>query len=147
MNHWLEYSAAIEDLYLQMVSPVFKKHGLTFMEFTVLMFLYNNPQYNTASEIVKYRHLTKSHVSLAVQTLKQKKLIDCQYQKNNRRSIHLFIQDYAKEIIQDGVQAQKAFKAVLHDGLSEEEIDQINQYTEHINQNITRYISNLKEKR
>lgn len=147
MNHWLEYSAAIEDLYLQMVSPVFKKHGLTFMEFTVLMFLYNNPQYNTASEIVKYRHLTKSHVSLAVQTLKQKKLIDCQYQKNNRRSIHLFIQDYAKEIIQDGVQAQKAFKAVLHDGLSEEEIDQINQYTEHINQNITGYISNLKEKR
>lgn len=147
MNHWLEYSAAIEDLYLQMVSPVFKKHGLTFMEFTVLMFLHNNPQYNTASEIVKYRHLTKSHVSLAVQTLKQKNLIDCQYQGKNRRSIHLYVQDNALEIIQDGALAQKEFRAVLHDGLNEEEIERINQYTEHINQNITMYMSKLKEKK
>lgn len=147
MNHWLEYSAAIEDLYLQMVSPVFKKHGLTFMEFTVLMFLHNNPQYNTASEIVKYRHLTKSHVSLAVQTLKQKNLIDCQYQGKDRRSIHLYVQENALEIIQDGALAQKEFRAVLHDGLNEEEIERINQYTEHINQNITMYMSKLKEKK
>lgn len=147
MNHWLEYSAAIEDLYLQMVSPVFKKHGLTFMEFTVLMFLHNNPQYNTASEIVKYRHLTKSHVSLAVQTLKQKNLIDCQYQGKNRRSIHLYVQENASEIIQDGILIQKEFRAILHDGLNEEEIDRINQYTEHINQNITMYMSKLKEKK
>lgn len=147
MNHWLEYSAAIEDLYLQMVSPVFKKHGLTFMEFTVLMFLHNNPQYNTASEIVKYRHLTKSHVSLAVQTLKQKNLIDCQYQGKDRRSIHLYVQENAFEIIQDGALAQKEFRAVLHDGLTEEEIERINQYTEQINQNITMYMSKLKEKK
>lgn len=147
MNHWLEYSAAIEDLYLQMVSPVFKKHGLTFMEFTVLMFLHNNPQYNTASEIVKYRHLTKSHVSLAVQTLKQKNLIDCQYQGKDRRSIHLYVQENALEIIQDGALAQKEFRAVLHDGLNEEEIERINQYTEQINQNITMYMSKLKEKK
>lgn len=147
MNHWLEYSVAIEDLYLQMVSPVFKKHGLTFMEFTVLMFLHNNPQYNTASEIVKYRHLTKSHVSLAVQTLKQKNLIDCQYQEKDRRSIHLYVQENALEIIQDGALAQKEFRAVLHDGLTEEEIERINQYTEHINQNITMYMSKLKEKK
>ena len=41
-----------QNLYEQTVMPVCREFGLTYMEFTVLMFLQNNPQYDTAAQIV-----------------------------------------------------------------------------------------------
>ena len=58
-----------QNLYERTVMPVCRKFGLTYMEFTVLMFLQNNPQYDTAAQIVKIRRLTKSHVSVTLKSL------------------------------------------------------------------------------
>lgn len=146
MNSWIEYSAAIEELYSQIVAPIFKKYELTFMEFTVLMFLTNNPQYNTAAEIVKYRHLTKSHVSMSVHALKQRNLLVCKHQGKDRRSIHLYVSKEADSIIQEGLIAQNNFKNILHDGFSQEEIAMMSEFIQRIDQNISIYTQKLKEK-
>ena len=65
----IEFLSDSAKLYQDTVLPVCKKYGLTYMEFGVLMFLYNNPQYNTAAQIVSVRHIPKSHVSISVKSL------------------------------------------------------------------------------
>lgn len=71
----IEFLSDSAKLYQDTVLPVCKKYGLTYMEFGVLMFLYNNPQYNTAAQIVSMRHIPKSHVSISVKSLMEKGLL------------------------------------------------------------------------
>lgn len=40
------------------------------------MFLHNNPQYNTAADIVKVRKSTKSHVSISLKDLEGKGMVE-----------------------------------------------------------------------
>ena len=40
------------------------------------MFLHNNPQYNTAADIVKVRKSTKSHVSTSLKDLEGKGMVE-----------------------------------------------------------------------
>ena len=71
----IDHYASGEYLYDRMCAPLCQKHGLTHMEFVVLMFLANNPGFDTAAQIVKYRRLTKSHVSLAVRSLLERRFL------------------------------------------------------------------------
>ena len=61
--------------YEELTKTVCDKFGLTRMEYDILMFLHNNPQHNTAAEIVKIRKSTKSHVSTSLKELEKKGLI------------------------------------------------------------------------
>ena len=47
VKNYFAHCVDVEELYENMVSPVCEKYELTYMEFTVLMFLTNNPQYDT----------------------------------------------------------------------------------------------------
>ena len=49
--NYFAHCVDVEEVYKNMISPVYEKYKLTYMEFTVLMFLANNPQYNTATQI------------------------------------------------------------------------------------------------
>ena len=49
VKNYFAHCVDVEELYENMVSPVCEKYELTYMEFTVLMFLANNPQYDTAT--------------------------------------------------------------------------------------------------
>lgn len=136
MSNSFEHYAAVENMYSQIVSPVCAKHDLTYMEFTVLMFLANNPQYNTATEIVKYRHLTKSHVSISVRSLQERGLLSGEFRERDRRTIHLCVLEQAKPVITDGIAAQKKFRQVLFAGFTDEEQALMTKFMERINQNI-----------
>ena len=70
MHSVFEHYILGEQAYTQMVTPVCEKHGMTYAEMTVLLFLANNPALDTASDIAKCRNLAKSHVSLSVRSWK-----------------------------------------------------------------------------
>ena len=46
------------------------RHGLNQLEIDILLFLHNNPDCRTASDICRYRGLAKSNVSKAVEHLR-----------------------------------------------------------------------------
>ena len=52
LRNMFEHYAAGEKLYTSTVAPVCEAHELTYMEFTILLFLANNPQFDTASHVV-----------------------------------------------------------------------------------------------
>lgn len=146
MENVFRHYAANESLYTATVSPVCEKYGLTYMEFTVLMFLANNPQFDTASDIVKYRHLTKSHVSMSVRSLEDKGLLKGEHHKPNRRTIHLTVLDAADAIVAAGRKAQQAFGKILFSGFSDSEYEQFTAFMKQIDQNIADHIDLTQKK-
>jgi len=136
MESLFRHYAANESLYTATVSPVCEKYGLTYMEFTVLMFLANNPQFDTASDIVRYRHLTKSHVSMSVRSLQDKGLLKGEYHKPNRRTIHLTVLEDADPIVTDGRSAQQNYGSILFSGFDESEYAMFVAYMKRIDNNI-----------
>ena len=112
------------------------KHDITFMEFTVLMFLSNNPEYDTASEIVKYRHLSKSHVSMSLKTLLQKNMIEIIIDDIDHRVSHIKLLPNTKVITDEGRVAQKEFFEAVFKGFEEKDFEKLKQYIIQINNNI-----------
>ena len=71
MYFWDQHKT-ITNYYELLSSGICDRYGLTQMEYDILMFLHNNPQFNTAAEIVKVRKSTKSHVSTSLKSLEYK---------------------------------------------------------------------------
>ena len=111
----------LKSAYSACVKPVCRKFELTQMEFDVLMFLANNPDYDTAADIVRLRKFTISHVSAALKALADRGLLETFYAEGNRKSIHLNLLPAAEGIISEGRTAQERFGAALFDGFSESE--------------------------
>ena len=136
----IDHYASGEYLYDRMCAPVCQQYGLTHMEFVVLMFLANNPGFDTAAQIVRYRRLTKSHVSLAVRALLEKRYLIGTDGVDDRRTIHLSLTDDAEEIVSAGREVQKEFFQTIFEGFSQEEQDQMAQFMIRIDENIKRNI-------
>lgn len=125
-----------QSLYEKSVMPVCKTYGLTYMEFTVLMFLQNNPKYDTAAQLVKIRRLSKSHVSVSVKGLQEKGLVKGVYYPGNQKTLHLQLTEAAKPIVEAGLRAQREFGAMLVRGFSPEEVAQLQYLTDKLHENM-----------
>lgn len=122
MIFW-EGQKALTTLYEKMTESVRKKYDLTQIEFDVLMFLHNNPQYKTATDVVKIRKLAKSHVSLAISALQNKRYLSARHENGNKKTVVLAITENATTLISDGERAQIDFGKTLFDGFSQSEMD------------------------
>lgn len=112
---------AMKRRYAREMAPVLEKWQLNSMEADVLLFLGNNPGYDTASDMVQLRQLTKSHVSKAVESLTAKGLLAQERDKINRRRVHLLLLPAALPILEEGQQAQQRFVDALTRGFSPED--------------------------
>lgn len=112
---------AMKRRYAREMAPVLDKWQLNSMEADVLLFLGNNPGYDTASDMVQLRQLTKSHVSKAVESLTAKGLLAQERDKINRRRVHLLLLPAALPILEEGQQAQQRFVDALTRGFSPED--------------------------
>lgn len=140
-NLW-EHQNAIKSLYSKCVGEICVKHNITRMELDILLFLSNNPYFDTATDIIEIRYLSKSQVSSSIKLLEQYGYLRKEYINCNRKTAHLKICEAAMDIIHDGKAAQEKFLAILLKGFSQEELDNMKQYTDRIWYNIN---SHLKE--
>ena len=134
MHFWDEHKT-ITRYYEMKVSGVCEKYQLRQLEYDILMFIYNNPAYNTAADIVRIRKSTKSHVSTSLKVLEDRGFIE-------HVTIHLL--QLANEVIEDGIWAQKEFAQDMFEGLSEEEIKVFMSVFQKVYDNAERMISNEK---
>lgn len=142
MNKLLENIFMSRELYQTILNPVCSKYGITHTEATVLLFLANNPHFDTARDIVERRRLTKSAVSAATRNLQDRGLIKGKFANGNHRSIHLTLCDSAKEIVEEGNRAQNDFFSVLTEGFTEKEKSEFKRYFERVTENISAYNRN-----
>ena len=118
MYFWDKHKT-ITSYYELLSGEVCERYELTQMEYDILMFLHNNPQHNTAAEIVKVRKSTKSHVSTSL--------------------------DKAEEIVEAGINAQKQFARNVLKGLTEEEKYMCINVFDKICNNAEEYLREYKE--
>ncbi len=144
LNLW-EHQNAVKTLYSRCVERVCERHDLTRMELDILLFLANNPLYDTASEIVEIRYLSKSQVSSSVKTLEAKGYLRREYAGGNRKTAHLKICDNALAIIADGRAAQEKFVEVMFCGISREEAELMQRCNERIHRNVDQYLKEEME--
>ena len=120
MYFWDKHKT-ITSYYELLSGRVCDRYGLTQMEYDILMFLHNNPQHNTAAEIVKVRKSTKSHVSISLKNLEKKGLVERIQSETNKKHIEIALLDKAELIVEAGINAQKEFAQDVLSGLTEEE--------------------------
>ena len=120
MYFWDKHKT-VTSYYEVLSGEVCDRYGLTQMEYDILMFLHNNPQHNTAAEIVKIRKSTKSHVSTSLKKLEEKGLVERIQSEDNKKHIEIVLLDRAALIVEAGLNAQKQFAQDVLSGLTKEE--------------------------
>ena len=135
--HFWDKHKTITSYYELLSGEVCDQYGLTQMEYDILMFLHDNPQYNTAAEIVKIRKSTKSHVSTSLKKLENKGLVE-------------ILLDKAELIVEAGLNAQKQFAKNVLSGLTEEEkqvcINIFDKICNNAEEHLGKYKKNANEK-
>lgn len=122
--------------YSKQLEPVCKKWDLTRSEVDVLLFLYNNPRYDRATDIVTHRGMTKSHVSMSVASLAERGLLERLESPEDRRAVRLQLSGEGKVVAADARQAQVRFFDMLYEGIPEEELAVWEKITQKVCQNI-----------
>lgn len=126
MNNTTEVLMAtsmFEKLYTKKILEVASKYNMNKVEVDILLFLNNNPQYDTAKDIVEVRGIAKSYVSKSIDKLVEKKLLSLNVDKKDRRIIHLKVESSANTVIKEALEAQKNYVDTVYNGISKEEKD------------------------
>lgn len=135
MFELFELRQAVTQLYESCLMEAQTQTGLSRGELDVLLFLANHPEYDTATDVVKIRRLSKSHVSATVEKLVQRGMLARRVEENNRRVVLLSLQSAAAEAIAQGRKAQENFSRRLFAGISPQEQAEFARVLRHICKN------------
>ena len=128
----IEFPRKLLEVYNDACKPLCKKLKLTQTAFDILMFLGNNPQYQTARDIVKIRNIKANLISINVEKLvivgffcrvvffgvcclRREEI------KGDRRKTKLIITEKAHPVIKEGQQLQQGFVDQLFDNTTQED--------------------------
>ena len=120
MYFWDQHKT-ITNYYELLSSEVCSQYKLSKMEYDILMFLYNNPEYKTARDIVEIRNIKANLVSVNVEKLVQDGYIERQAVEKDRRKTELICTQKALPIQKRGKELQQEFAERLMMGLSDED--------------------------
>mgnify|MGYP002515251219 CR=1 FL=1 len=134
--NYFDIMAKAQKGYARLLAPICKRYDLTRNELDVLLFLYNNPEYDRAVDIVNNRGLSKSHVSLSISGLEEKGLLLRVENPLDKRTVHLKLTEKALPIAEAGAMAQRRFFSYLHQGVSQEQIDMMIDFARKVNENV-----------
>lgn len=132
----LTRSQGLRKLYCSLFTPMLERWALTQLEADILLFLANNPGCDTARDIVEKRHLAKSHVSVGVDALAGRGLLERQLRSGNRKSIHLCLTEAAGPIVEEGRAVQRQYEELLLAGFTAGEREELTRMLEKIGENV-----------
>ncbi len=137
-------SRGMVKLYNSLFVSLLEKYRLTQLEVDILLFLANNPPFDTARDIVEKRHLAKSHVSTGVESLAGRGLLERSRQDGNRKTIHLRLTEQAAPIVEEGRAVQMRYGELLLDGFTSQEREQLVCFLERVGCNVDRALVPLR---
>jgi MarR family transcriptional regulator for hemolysin len=118
----LQFYQHFGNFYTQQFAPLTEESGLSVRELHILLFLANNPGYDTARDTTVLRGISKSQVSQAVDLLWAEGLLDRTQDTADRRIVHLSITEEGWDITRKALTVQDSCAARLLSGFSQQEI-------------------------
>lgn len=131
-----EQLSLIANSYAMEKRAVMEKYDMTSIEVDVMLFLANNPRFDTAAEIVSIRKIAKSHVSLAVSRLTERGYLEKSKDSKDRKKSHLVITEKASSMVKDAQKFQAEFREQMLAGFSKEERALLQDFTRRISRNL-----------
>ena len=122
MTDLLKMIHSMKSLYDNLCIDVMQEYCLTRSELDILLFLHNNPEFDSAKDIVEKRGLIKSQASMGIEKLMQKGYLKTVQDQKDKRRYHLYLLTSSQPIIEAGLKAQKRFNDILFQGVSEDEL-------------------------
>ncbi len=122
MTDLLKMIHSMKSLYDHLCIDVMQEYHLTRSELDILLFLHNNPEFDSAKDIVEKRGLIKSQASMGIEKLMQKGYLKTVQDQKDKRRYHLYLLTSSQPIIEAGLKAQKRFNDILFRGVSEAEL-------------------------
>lgn len=116
----IKFARDLIEAYSERCKPLCREIQMPQTAFDILMFLANNPAYNTARDIVEVRGLKANLVSINVEKLVKEGLLERVPDAKDRRKNVLNCTENAKPVIEKGRQLQSSFFGSLFDGIDEE---------------------------
>lgn len=123
-------------LYDRMLKKVCTEHALTIAEADIISFLQNNPEKDTAADIVELRMLSKGAVSKAVESLIQKSLLERIPDTEDRRKIHLKLNLQVGPITESIEKVRAEFVNTVLEGFTKEELEVYRDFSDRLFDNI-----------
>ena len=114
------------------------QYGLNQLEIDILLFLHNNPDCRTASDICRYRGLAKSNVSAAVERLRARGVLTVSPAPDNRRQRLLGFTDEGCTMAAALAEIQRRSIEPLFAGFTLEEQQALQDYLRRMDANILR---------
>ena len=116
----IKFAHDLIETYSERCKPLCREIQMPQTAFDILMFLANNPEYNTARDIVEIRGLKANLVSINIEKLVKEGFLERMPDAKDRRKNVLICTENAKPIIEKGRQLQIGFFGNLFDGIDEE---------------------------
>lgn len=120
MNMNIEFMQKFNLAYNAMCKPLCQQVKLPQTAFDILMFFGNNPEYNTARDVVELRKIKANLVSVNVDKLVNEGYLKRQESPGDRRKTLLLCTEKAQPIIMWGRSIQKQFRDSLLEGTDEQ---------------------------
>lgn len=119
----LQFSRQFSKFYQRQFDALLAQHGLSMREVQILLFLANNPLYDTARDITEFRGISKSQVSQAVDLLTAEGLLLRTPDAEDRRIVHLSITEDGLPVAKEAQAIQANCGQALVEGLTQEQME------------------------
>ena len=96
-------------LYESFCIPLCKKYQLNQSDLDMMLFLANNPSYNTARDVCEIRGMKKGIVSVTTERLVKQGYLIRENDSADRRIQRLYLTKLCQEIVTEGKQMQRHF--------------------------------------
>ena len=117
----IEFPRKLLEVYNDACKPLCKELKLPQTAFDILMFLANNPQYQTARDIVKVRNIKANLVSINVDKLVKEGYLRREAIEGDRRKTKLICTTKAQPVIKEGQKLQQEFVDKLFKNTTKED--------------------------
>lgn len=147
MRNILRYVDNSIRLRQRLTQPLCDELGLSQKGIDVLVFLYNNPERNTARDIAHFLNIAKSNLSVLLEELEREGWLGMEADPQNRRLKRITLSSERQEELRRLAEFQEHFLELFTKGFSEEEILQIHSLLEKMNVNVLNTLAELEEKK
>ena len=134
----LTYAQHYKKYYTAQFESAAAQYGLNQLEIDILLFLHNNPDCCTASDICRYRGLAKSNVSAAVERLRSRGVLTVSPAPDNRRQRLLGFTGAGRPMAEALAAIQRGTLAPLFAGFTDTEQQALQEYLRRMDENIQR---------
>ena len=138
MKTLLDFLTAPKKVFESMTDSICEKYDLSCTELTILAFLGEHSEADTAKDILLFIPITKSHASMKLRSLEEKGYLKGEYKNGNRRTIHLSLCEKSRPVIKDVMEVKEEFQDLLLKDFSKKEQEKFEDFLERIFNNIRR---------